>query len=325
MRQLLALAEHGGIARAAQALRLSQPALSRSVQVIERQAGTALFVRTAKGVEPTDVGRLYVSRARQIVQLAEELEREAASDRTLQSGQVAVGGGPYPAQSVLSTALARFVGAHPRVSTRLQMRDWDDLLRGLRSRDLDFFVAEISTLLQEPDLDIEPQAPHPLYFVARRGHPLAGRPNVGAEETFSYPFASLSRISPRILGPMRAAQRQSPDPAAAMRSFPAVECNSLSAVTRIVTNSDAVTASTLPCIASELDRGELALLGTEPWLFLRYGLVRLKGHSLSLAATEFRAFALEAEQATTIEEQRLVARWAPSFRHDMGGDSESRA
>jgi LysR family transcriptional regulator, cyn operon transcriptional activator len=63
MRHLLALAEHGSFARAASALRLSQPALSRSVQTIEEQVGTRLFQRWASGVVPTDVGRLLIQRA----------------------------------------------------------------------------------------------------------------------------------------------------------------------------------------------------------------------------------------------------------------------
>lgn len=276
LRHVLAVAEHGGFARAAGALRMSQPALSRSIQNLERQAGNLLFLRTANGAELTDIGRLYILRARQIVQMAEELEREAEIDRSLQSGHVSVGGGPYTAQSILSMALARFVHERPRVSTRLQMRDWDDLLRGLRSRDFDFFVAETSTLVQEPDLDIAPQEPHPLFFVGRQGHPLAGRSNVGAAEAFSFPLAALGRLSPRVLDPLRAAQRKSTAPAAAARRFPAVECNSLSSVTRVVMSSDAITASLLPCIAAELERGELVVLGSESWLFLHYGVVTLK-------------------------------------------------
>jgi hypothetical protein len=48
---------------------------------------------------------------------------------------------------------------------RLQKEDWDELLRRLRGREVDFFVAEVSTLEQELDLAIEPMAEHPLFFV----------------------------------------------------------------------------------------------------------------------------------------------------------------
>jgi DNA-binding transcriptional LysR family regulator len=309
MRHVLALAEHGSFARAAVALRLSQPALSRSIQGLEQQVGTELFLRTTAGVVPTDIGRLLIQRARQVVQLAEDLAQEVLSNRSLQSGHVTVGGGPFPVESTLSNALARFVSAYPQVNVRLQVRDWDELLRRLRARELDFFIAEISTLQQEHDLDIEPMSVHPLFFVARTDHPLAARSRVTPVDTFSFPFISPARIPPRILEPMLAAQRKARDPAAAARAFPSLECNSLSAVKRIIAGSDAVTAVTLSCIVAELENGQFTLLTSEPWLSLRYGLVKLKGYPMSSASTKFREFVIDAEHAASREEERLVAKW----------------
>ena len=181
-----------------------------------------------------------------------------------------VGSGPYPAESVLSTALARFIGAHPRVRVRLEVRDWDELARRLRARELDFLVAEISTLQQEHDVAIEPLAEHPLFFTARHGHPLAGRGEVSATDVFAFPFASPARIPPRILEPMLAAQRRAPDKAAAARAFPSLECNAISAIKRVVQGSDAITAVTLSSIVRELQERQLTLLGSAPWLHVRY-------------------------------------------------------
>lgn len=73
MRHVLALAEHGSFARAAAALRLSQPAQSRSIQSIEQQIGTEIYLRAPTGVTPTDAGRLLIQRARPVLQLAKDL------------------------------------------------------------------------------------------------------------------------------------------------------------------------------------------------------------------------------------------------------------
>lgn len=309
MRHVLALAEHGNFARAGLALRLSQPALSRSIQGIESQIGSELFSRTPAGVVPTDIGRLFIQRAREVVQLAAELDREVLGDRTLQAGQVAIGAGPYPAESILSSALARFLAAYPMVSVRMQVGNWDDLLRRLRAREVEFFVAEISTLQAEHDLQIERLAEHPLFFVARSGHPLAGRGEVTAADTFAFPFVAPSRIPPRVLEPMLKAQREAPFPAA-MRAFPSLECSSLAAIKRIVADSDAITAVTLPCVSVELAERRLTLLGTEPWLSVHYGVVGLKGQPPGAAAEEFRKYVVEAEGAASIEEDRLWKEWA---------------
>ena len=311
MRHALMLAEHGSFARAAVALRLSQPALSRSIQALERQLGDELFLRSAAGVVPTDIGGLFIQRARQVVQLAADLEKEVAGTRALQSGLVTIGGGPYPAESILSTALTRFISAHPQVNVRLQVRNWDELLRQLRTRERDFFVAEFSTLQSESDLQIEPIAEHPLYFVARKAHPLASCARVTPTETFSFPFISPARIPPRLLEPTRTAQRKT-YPNALAWAFPSVECSSLATVKRIVAGSNAITAVTLQVVSSDLESGQFALLGREPWLNVRYGVVDLKGFPLSSAAKRLREFVLEAEHAVSIEEAQLRKSRSPA-------------
>ena len=309
MRQVLALAEHGSFARAAVALHLSQPALSRSIQLLEQQIGCALFLRTAVGVVPTDSGRLFIQRARQVVQLAEDLDQQVQAERTLQSGQLTVGAGPLAQESVMTRALARFMAAYPAIGVRLRVRDWDELLPRLRARELDFFVAEISTFKHEPDLEVEPMAEHALYFIGRAAHPLAGRGPLSAAETFAYPFIAPARIPPRQLEPMLQAWRKFAGRKSAPRAFPALECNMVATVKDLVESSDAVTALTLSCVAAELQQQRLALLGTQPWLFTRYGIVSLKGQPMSSAALRFRDFVVQAEAEVAPFEEELLARW----------------
>jgi DNA-binding transcriptional LysR family regulator len=310
LRQALVLMEHGSFVRAAAALHLSQPALSRSIQALERSFGSELFQRSSSGVVPTDVGRLYLERARDLLRMADELHRDAVAHGTLEAGRIAVGGGPYPAESFLGEAVARFVAQYPRVSVQLQTRVWDELLRSLRSRELDFFVAETSTLAREPDLDIVPMpAQHSVYFVARRAHPLAGRVDVTAADVLQWPFATPSRIPPRILDPMLAAHRAAARHGAPAPPFPSVQCNSLAPIRRILATSDAVAGSILSCIAQDLESGALVLLGTEPWLHLQYGIVSLRGRPWTQAAERFREFVIEAEAEMAREEQRLLTRF----------------
>ena len=315
LRQAVALAEHGSFVRAAAALHISQPALSRSIQNLERRFGSELFLRSSSGVVPTDLGRLYIERARDVLRLADELDREAVSVGTLGAGRVAVGGGPYPAESFLGPAAVRFVERYPRVSVHLHARNWDELLRELRSRELDFFVAETSTLQQEPDLEIAPMpSAHAVHFVARQDHPLAGRGAVGVEEVLAYPFVAPSRIPPRVLDPMLAAHRASVPRPEHARPFPSIQCNGLAPAKRILASSDAVSATILSCIAGELERGQFVLLGTTPWLHLRYGIVSLKGRPWTQAAETLREFVLEAERQAAAEEHRLLARFGPAAR-----------
>ena len=307
LRQLLALADHGSFGRAAAALRMTQPALSRSMKGLEAEVGAELFERSPTGAVPTDEGRLLIERARELVRAADELDRELLRRRVPGAGQVALGAGPYPGETIVPAALTRFMAAHPLVRVRVVVRgDWDELLRRLRARELDFFVAETSTLDAEHDLDVERQAQHPAYFVARRGHPLALRTTVRAEHTFSYPFLALSRYPPRVLQPMLAT-RQASDARQPGRPFPAVELASLHAVKQVLLGSDAIAPLTLPCVADELARGTLVVLATESWVYTQYGLVRLRGHTQSAAASRFAECLREEEAALVRDESRLVA------------------
>ncbi len=312
LRQVVALAEHGSFVRAATALHMSQPALSRSIQNLEARIGSELFLRASSGVIPTDLGRLYIERARDVLRMADELDREAASHGSFRTGRVAVGGGPYPAEAVLAPAAARFVEQFPGVSVRLQARDWDDLARALRSRELDFFVAETSTLLRQPDLAVAPMAAsHAVYFVVRAEHPLARHARVAVAEAFAWPVVTPGRVPPRILDPMLASHRDAVRSVGTPRPFPSIECSSLAGVKRIVACSDAVMATTLSCIATELESGRFVLLAREPWMHLQYGIVTLAGLPTTKIADRFREFVLDAERETTQQEEQLVARFAP--------------
>jgi DNA-binding transcriptional LysR family regulator len=200
------------------------------------------------------------------------------------------------------------------VRVRVLVRgDWDDLLRRLRARELDFFVAETSTLEGEHDLEVERLGPHPAYFIARAGHPLARRGTVRAEHTFAYPFVALSRFPPRILQPMLSSRLEA-DAARRGRPFPAIELSSLAAAKRVLAQSDAIAPLTLPCVAEEIERGTLVVLGTESWASSGYGLVSLKGSAPSAAALRFCECLREAEAALVREESLLLARHAARAR-----------
>jgi DNA-binding transcriptional LysR family regulator len=310
LRHLLALAEHGSFGRAAAALRMTQPALSRSIKVLEERIGASLFDRSANGATPTDEGRLLIQRARGLVHDADALDRELVRRRVPGSGQLTVGAGPYPAETIVPAALSEFATANPRMRVRVLVRgDWDDLLRRLRARELDLFVAETSTLEGEHDLDVERLAPHPAYFIARAGHPLARRGTVRAEHTFAYPFVALSRFPPRVLQPMLSSMQEA-DGARRGRPFPAVELPSLAAAKLVLAKSDAIAPLTLPCVAEEIERGSLVVLGTESWASSGYGLVSLKGSEPSAAALRFCECLREAEAALVREESLLLARHA---------------
>ena len=82
----LALNAYGNFYRAANALNISQPALSRSIQKLEQSLGAILFERLPDRVVPTEYGKLVLSRAKTIVSETEQLHREITMVQSLQTG-----------------------------------------------------------------------------------------------------------------------------------------------------------------------------------------------------------------------------------------------
>lgn len=312
LQHLLALDEHGSFIQAAASLHLSQPALSRSIQALEAQTGAPLFLREGHGVVPTDLGRVLIEHARQITRMTETLQNEVIGNRALACEELVLGSGPFPAEMILSRAITRFIEDHPRFKLRAEVRSWDELLLRLRNHELHLFVAETSTLEHESDLDIEPLPSHPLYFVARAQHPLAAQRPHGLANVLAHPIAALARIPPRVLEPVLSVLPKTSSAHAALRAFPALLCTDLSMIKRVVAHSDTIMVTSLTSVAGELERNEFVVLGTEPWLQLRYGLVKLKAGSAADALVRpFREYVMEAELVLGREEQSLIARWVP--------------
>ena len=112
---LRAVLEHGSFSAAAQALSLTQPAVSRQVSLLERQLGTPLVRRTQRGALPTEAGELLAGHAQAILARAELAERQVSAFAGLRAGHVRLGSF-LSALVHLSSALAvELEAGHPEL------------------------------------------------------------------------------------------------------------------------------------------------------------------------------------------------------------------
>src|SRR3954463_12987035 len=94
---LVALADECHFARAAARVHLSQPAFSRSIQLLEDQVGMRLFDRETGNVQATPAGLFLADRARKLLFDARNLQRDTELYRDASLGDTAFGAGPFPA------------------------------------------------------------------------------------------------------------------------------------------------------------------------------------------------------------------------------------
>ncbi|NOG73072.1 LysR family transcriptional regulator [Roseicella sp. DB1501] len=119
LRTFREVAEAGSLSRAADRLRLAQPALSRQIRMLEEEIGTPLFARHGRGMQLTEAGQAFLDRILGPVRQLERAGEEVRALGSAVSGQVALGMMPTLA-CVLAGPLARRVAAeHPGLSLRI--------------------------------------------------------------------------------------------------------------------------------------------------------------------------------------------------------------
>jgi DNA-binding transcriptional LysR family regulator len=138
---LLAVAQSGSMARAADRLAISHPVVSKTITELEHALGVRLLERTAQGVELNDYGRAFIKCGTAVF---DELRRgvqeiELISDPTV--GEVRVGSVTPVADGLLPTAIERLSRRHPRIEVHAAEGDGPTLCDMLRKRDLDFVVS----------------------------------------------------------------------------------------------------------------------------------------------------------------------------------------
>lgn len=173
LRDIVAIAERGSLRAASRQLGVAQPALTRSVQDLERQLGTVLFDRQSRGMVPTPAGSLFVGRARAVLADLRRAEEEIAQISGGTGGSVAVGLSAVPHFAILPKVLAPFGRRYRDLSLNLIEGVYPTLEARLRDGSVDFYVGPSPEQAVHPDLLEEPLFYNNRVILARRGHPLA--------------------------------------------------------------------------------------------------------------------------------------------------------
>lgn len=289
LHQALTLASYRNYARAAQALHLTQPALSRSIAGLEARLGEQLFNRTPRGVEPTAFGALLLARGRALLDGANDLEREFKRMRGLELGELRVGAGAYPAHMSVGRAVGLMALEHPGLRIEVMSDDLRTMVGAVLAGKLELAVLELSTVTGETRLATESLPSHAAHFYCRAGHPLLREKAPGIKAILAFPYVG-TRLPPRVaqdfleLAQAGAIDRDTGD------YLPAIKVDSIQMAKDIVLASDAVSGAPMSFIAEEVAQGRLVpFRARAPWMQTGYGFVQRRGVVLSPAAEAFKA------------------------------------
>lgn len=178
MRVLREVAAQGSFSAAAEALAYTQSAISQQIAALEREAGTRLVDRSARGVKLTDAGRALVVHADAILGRLADAEAELGAIAGLRGGRLRLTTFTTAGATIVPQAIVAFRHRHPGVELTLGPEEPQDGLVSLRAGDADIALT-VATTFDPPVKDDAVERLHllddPLYLMLAADHPLAGR------------------------------------------------------------------------------------------------------------------------------------------------------
>src|SRR5918992_3875349 len=179
LRVLRAVSQHGSFSAAAEALSYTQSAVSQQIAALEREAGTLLVQRNARGVRLTEAGEALVRHTDGVLAKLAEAEAELEAIAGLRGGRLRMAAFESAGATLMPLAIAAFRERHPAVELSLSLIEPEDCVPQLKSGDLDLgIVFESAVRGDEDGIHRVHLLEDPMYLVLPRDHPLASRRRV---------------------------------------------------------------------------------------------------------------------------------------------------
>jgi DNA-binding transcriptional LysR family regulator len=184
MRVLREVATRGSFSAAADALAYTQSAVSQQIAALEREAGTTLVERNARGVRLTDAGRALVEHADVILARLADAEAELEAIAGLRGGRLRLAAFPSAGASLMPEAIAVFRDRHPAVELTLEPAEPGPGLAKLRAGEVDVALDITVAFRPPPDdgIDRVHLLEDPMYVVLPEGHPAARKRSLKLED-----------------------------------------------------------------------------------------------------------------------------------------------
>ena len=257
------LAKHRHFGRAAAALHISQPTLSRNIATLEKQLGLRVFERSRRDVMATPAGDDVLGMADELISRAEAISSRLQLVREGRGGRLRVAAGALIHDIAVEPAAIELINAHPSIRLELLEREWTAVAAMLMTDRIDFAVFDIAALRAMPALRVEPLVSLQGTYFCRAGHPLLKKTELQPADLRKYPFvmSSLSHVHAGLIDDLDAGFTVDPMSGDVL---PSIAVSSFRVCRDIVGGTDAISLGHLSQISEGLAAGRLALLAL-PW------------------------------------------------------------
>jgi DNA-binding transcriptional LysR family regulator len=164
----------GSFSAAAEALSFTQPAVSRQIAALEREAGAQLLERTPRGIRLTEPGRVLLGHAEAILDRMAIALAQVQAVGSLTGGRLRIGSFQTANATIVPRAIAAFARAHPRVELSLLELTTPDAIARLRAGEVDVaVVTHLAELLDGADVEVVDLVDDEIFVALPAGHWLA--------------------------------------------------------------------------------------------------------------------------------------------------------
>ncbi|MBD9527365.1 LysR family transcriptional regulator [Paracoccus sp. PAR01] len=196
---LIAVSELQNFTLAARHLGLAQPTVHRSTTTLEQAAGVLFFQRTAHGLITTRAGEQLAQAARLAMAELAQAESELAALAGREVGRIVIGALPLSRSGWLPSAILEFRKLRPSFPFQIIDGRYDELLLGLRRGEIDMVLGALRLPSPIEDITQERLFDDEVVAVARKDHPLLGKPVLTVDDLTTHPW-----VMPRKSTPIRA-------------------------------------------------------------------------------------------------------------------------
>ncbi|PPE71934.1 LysR family transcriptional regulator [Solimonas fluminis] len=182
----IAVAESGSFTQAAEALHLSQPAVSKRITALEEQVGQPLFDRVGRQVSLTDAGRTLLPYAKKVLQDLEDGRRALSHLHEKVAGRLSIGTSHHIGLHRLPPVLRAFTQQYPEVDLDIHFMDSEVACQAVLAGKLELGIVTLPTQ-PLPHLQQRAVWDDPLSVVVAPGHPLLDKPRARLQDLAGHP------------------------------------------------------------------------------------------------------------------------------------------
>lgn len=290
-----AVATHLSFSRAAEALEITQPAVSIQVQELEKSLGVILFHRRPRKLGITAEGEIVFAYSQQIFSLSSKMIATVQEMRELETGHLTLGASTKPGESVLPLAVGQFRRLYPGIRVELVISSTRSIIQRILHREIDLGVVGDRGEGQSDDLEMMDYVDDEIVLVASPDHPLAGLSGVTPAQVVEHGLivreegSATRRIAQRLF------QSLGVEPCVGL------ELGSNQAVKQAAGAGGGIGVISKLGTVAEVKAGMLSILDVEGWACRRpLTLVHPKDRYLSPAPRAFRQFLIERRPGTQV-------------------------